>query len=207
MHTPTGESSEHGRPKTALFAVDPDPWHNAYLDRVPMPWCLYADGYLKAATLIVEQCETFYDRNTLIYPMAFLYRQYLELALKGFILDGNKVIAQPSALPKHHKLDQLWAIAKEIVQERRLPVLRADIAAIEQGIREFSKFDPTSEAFRYPVDKQGAPSAASTATSLSIRGLAQAMEELAAGLRTLDGLLGADVDLEREFRPDMYPEP
>ena len=67
--------------KAALFASDPDPWHNAYLDRVPMPWCLYADGYRKAATLLVERCETFYDRNTLIYPIAFLYRQYLELAL------------------------------------------------------------------------------------------------------------------------------
>jgi acyl-CoA synthetase (AMP-forming)/AMP-acid ligase II len=86
-------------------------------------------------------------------------------------------------------------------------MLPADMAAIEEGIREFSKFDPTSEAFRYPADKQGAPSIASAATSLSIRGLAQAMDELAARLRNLDGLLGADVDLEREFRHDVYPEP
>jgi hypothetical protein len=207
MHTKASQRSEHAKRKAALFASDPDPWHNAYLDRVPMPWCLYADGYRKAATLLVERCETFYDRNTLIYSIAFLYRQYVELALKDFILDGNEVIAQPYLLPKDHRLDQLWSICKKIIRERRLPMLPIDTAAIERGIREFSKFDPTSEAFRYPVDKQGAPSAVSASTSLSIRGLAQGMDELAAGLRKLDGLLGADIGLEREFRHEFYPGP
>lgn len=190
-----------------LFASDPDPWHNAYLDRVPMPWGLYADGYRKAANLLVERCETFYDRNTLIYPIAFLYRQYIELALKEFILDGNRVVAEPHPLPTHHGLDQLWGVCKEIICERRLPVSPGDLAAVERGIREFSNFDPTSDAFRYPVDKKGTPSKPLTAGSLSIRGLAATMDQVAARLRKLDGLLGADVDLEREFHHDLYPEP
>lgn len=172
-----------------------------------MPWCLYADGYRKAANLLVERCETFYDRNTLIYPIAFLYRQYVELALKEFILDGNKVVLTPYPLPKHHNLDELWAVCRKIIRERRVPMSPGDLAGVQDGIQEFSKFDPTSEAFRYPMDKHGAPSTPAAAKSLSIRGLAQAMAELAARLRKLDGLIGADVDLEREFHHHLYPEP
>lgn len=196
-----------GKQSSALFASDPDPWHNAYLDRVPMPWCLYADGYRRAASLLVERSETFYDRNTLIYPIAFLYRQYLELTLKEFILDGNEVVVAAHPLPKSHKLDELWELCKRILHERDLPIRKAELTAIEKGIREFSKFDPTSEAFRYPVNKRGSPSIPPATKALSIRGLAAAMDELAAYLRTLESLLGADVDLEREFRSELYPDP
>ena len=193
-----------GKQAAALFASDPDLWHNAYLDRASMEWWLYADGYRKAASALVEQCETFYDRNALIYPIAFLYRQYIELTLKGFILDGNEVVVKAHSLPKSHNLNDLWSLCKKIVHERDLPVQKAEVAAIEKGIHEFSEFDPTSEAFRYPVNKRGAPSLPPAIKALSIRRLAAAMDKLAECLRKLEHLLGADTDLEKEYRSELY---
>lgn len=72
----------------SLFSPDDDSAHNAYLDRLVIPWSLYRDGYQQAAFLLIEQCETFYARNTLIYPIVFLFRHHIELCLKEFILDG-----------------------------------------------------------------------------------------------------------------------
>jgi hypothetical protein len=155
---------------------------------------------------VVDGCKTFYDRNTLLYPIGFLYRQYVELALKEFILLGNKVVAQPYPLPKRHDLGELWSLCKKIARERRLPMSSADLAELDGAIHELNAFDPTSENFRYPVDKRGAPSSPGRFRNLSIRGLAKAMDRLAAHLRNLDGLLGADIDLEEEFRSDLYPE-
>lgn len=194
-----------GKQTGVLFASDPDLWHNAYLDRAPMAWWLYADGYRKAANLLVKQYETFYDRNALIYPIAFSYRQYIELTLKGFILDSNEVVAKAHSLPKSHNLDELWSLCKKIIHERNLPVRKAELTAIENGIREFSKFDPTSEAFRYPANKRGGPSISPAAVKvLSIRGLAAAMDKLAERLRNLERLLGADMALEKESRNELY---
>ena len=68
-----------------FFTSDQDIFHNAYLKRACGSWYAYADGYRRAADIINKNCQTFYDRNTLVYPMIFLYRQYIELALKDII--------------------------------------------------------------------------------------------------------------------------
>lgn len=183
----------------SAFKPDPDPSRNAYLDRMAFPWALYADGYYKAAALLINQCETFYDRNTLIYPIVFLYRQHIELVLKEFILDGNRY-RQSFMLPQaHHNLVQLWQLCMKVIRQRRLPVSSAHIRIIDKVVREFNDYDPSSEAFRYPVTKRGVRSLASVEVPLSIRGLAQTMEEFEGCLRNLDALLDADISLQREF--------
>jgi len=186
-----------------VFKPDPDPSLNAYLDRVAVPWCLYADGYYKAAALLINQCETFYDRNTLIYPIVFLYRQYIELAFKEFILDGSRYRENLSPPQTHHNLNRLWQLCAEIIRERKLPVPPAHIQMIEKVVGEFNTYDPSSEAFRYPVTKRGARSLASAEVPLSIRGLAQTMKEVEGCLRNLDALLDADTSLQREFNREI----
>jgi hypothetical protein len=189
-----------------LFAPDLDPWHNAYLTRVHLPWGLYADGYRKAAELLIEHCDTFYAKNTLVYPIVFLYRQYVELRMKDIIRESGKVVKNPHPLPQHHRLDALWPVCCDILQERDLPVSKEDLSRIENCIKQFREFDPTSEAFRYPQTKQGDSSLPSQLEKISLRGLADAMKGLAESLEKISHLLSADVDLENEFRRDLYPE-
>jgi len=57
-------------------------------------WDAYASGYLEAANLLVEKAlETGQRTDTLIYPVAFLYRHYLELRLKEITIQGGELIS------------------------------------------------------------------------------------------------------------------
>lgn len=51
------------------------------------PWDLYADGYREAADHLVERIVEGQSLtlDTIVYPIVFLYRQYLELRLKQLI--------------------------------------------------------------------------------------------------------------------------
>ena len=54
----------------------------------------------------------------LIYPIVFLYRQYLELRLKEIINEERKLLKKSEyGYPEHHKLDKLWPTAKGIVRQ------------------------------------------------------------------------------------------
>jgi len=50
-------------------------------------WCVYADGFLRAAEILVENIRTTYELNTVVFPVLFMYRQYIELSLKELHMD------------------------------------------------------------------------------------------------------------------------
>ena len=192
------------QPCSALFKPDVDWHHNAYLTRAQSSWYLRADGYRRAAESLVQSCKTFYDRNTLIYSVGFLYRHYIELALKDIIINGNKVVVRPHPIPKiRHPLDSLWFICRSIITERSLASV-GEVRSMERYILEFSQFDANSEGFRFPETKDGQLSLPSHADAVSLRGLAKAMEELAQLLRRVAGTLDADVEFQREYEHEMY---
>ena len=90
--------------------------------------------------------------DTLIYPVAFLYRHYLELRLKEIIVQGAELLAQQSDLKPVHKLDVLWNSVRSILETVWPNGPRTDLDAVENVIGQFHKLDLTSMAFRYPVD-------------------------------------------------------
>jgi len=201
--------------ESLLFSSDMDWWHNAYLYEFHRSWNSYAAGYRKAAEVLVEHCSSlswgrnnpYYEKNTLVYPIIFLYRQYVELTLKKIIQEGNKVVVNPQPLRLNHKLKELWDVCRHIIQERELPISVEDLSSLESYVEQFSKFDPGATTFRYPVTTQDKPSLPPTLTSISLRRLADAMQKCATLLERTSAYLEADVDLEREFREDFYPEP
>jgi hypothetical protein len=66
-------------------------------------WDLYATGYLDAANLLVESVlETGRSRNPLCYPVAFLFRHYLEFRLKEIILQGRELLELTTRRSKIH---------------------------------------------------------------------------------------------------------
>jgi len=118
-------------------------------------WYFYINGYKDAADLLVAHAAEV-DMRKVGYPIMFLYRQHLELGLKALIRDCRCVIGCHEVFPKTHRIDELWQICGTLLDE--LVPGTSDDEAVKHTTRliaEFSKLDPTSEAFRYPEDKNG----------------------------------------------------
>jgi hypothetical protein len=139
-----------------LFKGDDDWWHNACLNFLPDQWGMYADGYKRAGDLLVEYVKNAHrDQDILVFPIVFLYRQYIELRVKEIIRDGNQLLGIPESFPKHHKIDELWRECRKILEKLWPEGPTDDLDAVEECIQQFSQKDPSSMAFRYPTDKHG----------------------------------------------------
>ncbi|MFB0872679.1 MULTISPECIES: hypothetical protein [unclassified Sphingobium] len=118
---------------------------------------LMTDGYKKAADLMVEHATSNpAERDYLVCPIIFNYRQFIELSLKYVIATyGHTVGIEP--IWKSHDLARLWQIFAELLQ--RYGTSDPDDAdpIVSEVVAEFAKIDPGSYSYRYPVDTHGQP--------------------------------------------------
>lgn len=141
-----------------LFKLDGKLWNITDTTVSHEDWCVYADGYKKAADILVRDVlETGTKKNFLIYPIVFLYRQYLELRLKEILRNSRILTGQEPDIPTHHRIGDIWRLCKKIIPElqsanKDSPI---NLDMIGQCIGEFQKYDPKSDAFRYPMDTKG----------------------------------------------------
>lgn len=152
-------------------------------------WAAYAEGYKEAADILVERViGTASDQDFLMYPIAFLYRHYLELRLKTLVRVGYALVGEPSQLGPEHKIRELWKKAR-VVLERVWPERsRRDLDKVEADILEFADKDPKSQAFRYPTANKGKQTL-SGLTQVNLRNLQEVMGQLAILLDSaFDGL-------------------
>jgi len=186
-----------------LFKSDADWWHNACLNFNGIDINAYAIGYKQAADFLVERIsqERRYQ-DTLVYPIAFLYRQYLELRLKQLIRIGSMLLEIPlKANNLHHGIDKLWKQCRNILENIHPDENANDLNGIEKYITEFAHTDPSSTAFRYPADKEGNPSLEGL-THINLRNLAEAMDKISA---LLDGAaLEIDVLLQDKYEMESW---
>jgi len=120
-------------------------------------WYFYINGYKDAADLIVTHAGEG-DPRKLMYPIMFLYRQHLELALKDLIRDGRRLLGWQEAFPKTHRIDELWRLCVGLLDELSPGTTdNEETKHTTRLIAEFCTVDPTSEAFRYPEGKDGSP--------------------------------------------------
>lgn len=127
----------------------------------------YSVGYLKAAKILSSLIT--YSNNgsdTLIYPIAFLYRHYIEIMLKDLIRDGLQIIDSEvdNSIEKalgEHKLIVLWDILIPII--RKISIYSGGseddfdptIEGFSKYINQINSVDPSSFTFRYDTDKLG----------------------------------------------------
>ena len=108
-----------------LFRDDLPDWHNNACLNVT--WgddqIGYTEGYRRGARLLVEHVvENAQDQDYLVYPIIFLYRHHIELALKGiirrapFLIDRQLTDTEKKHLGKH-RLNLLWADLKPMLAE------------------------------------------------------------------------------------------
>jgi hypothetical protein len=113
------------------------------------------EGYRKGADLMVE-CALIsaVNRDILVYPVIFCYRQFVELSLKHLLANyGPSFGAKPNW--EDHRLDKLWVEFKKILEH--VGFCGEDDEVVQNIVTEFGKIDPESFTFRFPVTKKGNP--------------------------------------------------
>ncbi len=167
------EKSDH------LFQSGSDWWHNACLNYGSDDWELYIGGYKRAGDVLVGYIkETYSDQDVLVFPIVFVYRQYLELRLKKLIKDCKRLFDEQPDFPQVHDLNKLWTDCKRLLQKLKPQIEPRDIEAVDEGIRQFCELDPSSESFRYPSKKSGDKSLPPDLKYINVRNLAEVMEKL-----------------------------
>lgn len=93
-------------------------------------------------------------QNTLVYPMIFNYRQFLELRLKELSFIGNKYLGREKDFKEVHFLKDMWNEYKnDILSELEPNIDTALLGNVERLIDEFEAEDPNSMNYRFPHQK------------------------------------------------------
>jgi hypothetical protein len=190
-------------PSNNLFTFDSDWYHNACLNYMNDHMGTYIRGYKRAGDLLVNHVkETHTNQDILVYPIVFLYRQYIELQLKEIIRDGFRLLDINQGIPTHHNIDKLWKHCLGIIK-KIWPAQTKEVADIGDYITQFSDIDPGSYAFRYPTNKDGSLPFPNL-KYINLRNLSDIMEKISSLLNGVSSSIAVYLDnkieMELEYR-------
>ena len=168
---------------------------------------LYATGYKRAADILVDTLrKQGCGQDFLVYPIIFMYRQYLELQLKEIIAYGRQLVDDLSDIPTHHDLGLLWREAREHIKNRWPDQPEDDLNIVGACIKEFSAADPLSTAFRYPADKRGNSSIKDMQHNLDVGKFSDVMGRISSLLEgSSDGILN-NLEIKRDMAQSFESE-
>ena len=201
------------RKNDKLFRDDlPDRRNNARLIPYSDGQREYIEGYLRGARVLVNQVVSTdgTDKNYLVYPIFYLYRHHIEIALKRIlrstpqILHHNPTKSELNNLMKH-RLDLLWKDLKPLC-----PAIYAalhwnepqqlDLDGIDDYIRQLSELDPDSMSFRYSHSKDNQHrSLPAHLTLFNIRHFAEMVDRLVTFIDNID----TAVSIIEDYQNDM----
>jgi hypothetical protein len=143
--------------KSVIFKTLGDSRFFSCLNFEDDPTYLYSMGYLRAGDVMVDYIlEKGCYMDSLVYPILFNYRQYIELRLKEIIWSGRMLLDQEGRFPLSHNIANLWTIAKQLMD---LTWKGADkpeeYILIDAVMADFVEVDAASDAFRYPRNRDG----------------------------------------------------
>src|SRR5437879_6163122 len=125
-----------------LFDSAEDWYHNACINLRHFNWDWYASGYKYAADVLVQHViDTRDHRDTLVFPIVFNYRQYVELRLKKIILVGRMLSDEVAEFPHTHNLRVLWNTCRSIIADSEPSASETDLDAIDDAISQFCVVD------------------------------------------------------------------
>lgn len=113
----------------------------------------YAEGYYQAANILVNELKNRMENpaNTLVYPICFLYRHYIEIALKG-IIEQHIKLGHYGKRKTSHPIMPLFNIVRNLRKKHDNSDFSEEIIQI---IEEFHELDRSSQGFRYPFNIEG----------------------------------------------------
>lgn len=157
-------------------------------------WTLYAIGYRNAGDALVERvAQDRGEADTLVYPIVFCYRQYLELLLKDTLVEARRYYEIDKVFDNTHPLMDHWQPLRDLL-EIRWPSDPEPLNAVEDNLRQFDEVDEGSYAFRYATSRRGEPSLPDEMRHINLRNLA----EVVARLGTFLEACGTGLSAERE---------
>lgn len=131
-------------------------WLNACVGWSRDQWFGFKEGYRRSAMILTQHiADKLQDQDVLVYPVAFLYRQALEISLKHLIWLGRQLQDEEASFPTHHKLVPLWNICQAMIEEVWPDGKKEDLEAVSAVLSQFESRDPSSTLFRYPLTKDG----------------------------------------------------
>lgn len=156
----------------------------------------YAEGYKRAAEELVKFIgDHDQDQDFLVYPIIFLYRHHIELMLKELTVLASKLLGDRTKLPNGHNLKKLWELCEPLL--RRIHEDDGTYGAVTNLINQLTEVDPTSESFRYHVNKEGRPCLPGI-RRVNLRHFAEVMEGLTNFLDACHTAITEYLKLQRE---------
>jgi hypothetical protein len=121
-------------------------------------------------------------------PMLYCYRHWIELSLKGLLVDAGYVCNEDEQIHAHHRLLTLWTQLRVRVERMSRRGDEASLDRVSAIVAEIDAMDPRSDAFRYPVNVRG-NAMLSGARAVDLAQVARVMRELGAILDGLEAML------------------
>lgn len=119
---------------------------------------MYQSGYQRAADLVVSGAGLDdLNADDLFFPVTYLYRHHLELALKGLVCLGVDMglLHGCDAMLADHGLEPLWDKAREMIRRASPESPQADLDAVGTVIHQFHCLDPDGQRLRYSRNLTG----------------------------------------------------
>jgi len=158
----------------------------------------YIAGYREAADTIVKNAMIRGNQrhcDLSVFPICFLYRQYIELSLKDIYLyysadsDDDKKTYIKNAT---HSLSHVWEHkVSPMLQSLVDCQLQRGVDKLDAYIREFHNLDESSMLFRYPIDKNR-KQYHTVSQKINIIGLMEKMNEIEGILAFFSALLDVE---------------
>lgn len=157
-----------------LFVEAEDWWMNACLNWFHDPTEMYIIGYKEAADSLVDSIANRKgSADSLIFPIVFLYRHYVEIRIKSLLHDGSRLLDREYKQKSEHQLSKLWPKVRSILDELWPNDEVGDFKAMDSLIAQFEEVDPRSTTFRYPKDFEGNNSLKLDVPRVNLRNLAE----------------------------------
>jgi hypothetical protein len=189
-----------------LFTSCDDWQNNACINHVVSMMSAYIDGYKTAADILASRVVvTARDQDILVYPIAFLYRQHIELLLKYIIKESRiLLVTKDQGFPKSHDILNLWRLVKDLMNNIietvdpsvRNYITKEDMSDIQSIIGHYVQLDPDSMAFRYSEDASG-NNTMSGITHINIRNFSEHISRISELLKKFE--LVVDILREKQY--------
>lgn len=161
----------------------------------PQEFAGYIHGYKEAADMLITQAissKYISKLDTWVFPILFLYRQYLELQMKDMVLhygemktEGKKAFLKDSS----HSLIKIWLELKPVLENIASDNKeKNDVEIVESYIQQLHDRDPNSVVFRYPIGMD-LKKALDKEHRINLKNLSLRMQELENFFNGVDGAL------------------
>ncbi|MCY7858844.1 hypothetical protein MOB44_19665 [Bacillus sonorensis] len=156
----------------------------------------YKEGFFNIAHMAIMDAK--HQSDTLVYPIIFNYRHYLELVLKENILRFEIFFRLPISVNITHDLNYLLNQLIEILETYKLGFLISPMQ--KKVIQDFHHIDSNNDTFRFVYNLQGNLNHKYDHNTINLLSLHYTMNEVYNDFKAIDYLF-------EDFFHDSYLEP